>query len=228
MWQSVYEELGPLGLEIVTVALDTLPEKALPFIEAAKPTHTSLIDAAHLVDELFGFVNVPSAVWIDEEGMIVRPPEPAFAAHYKPGPSLPENASDFLRAARAEADAIKREPEKYMHALRDWIANGANSRYALPPDEVLARSQPRPIEEALGAAHFELGQYLYRHGQPDLAVNHFREANRLQPDNWTYRRQAWSMVKPGQTSNEVYGSDWLSDVRKIGGGENYYPPLDMD
>jgi len=28
VWQSVYEELGPQGLEIVTVALDTLPEKA--------------------------------------------------------------------------------------------------------------------------------------------------------------------------------------------------------
>ncbi len=213
----------------MTVALDTLGEKALPFIEAANPTHPSLIDAGHLVDELFGFVNVPCGVWIDEEGIIVRPPETAAPPSTpRPTPPLPDNAPAYVLEARAEANKIRREPEKYMAALHDWVAKGAKSRYALPPEEVLARSKPRPIEEALGAAHFELGQYLYRQGQTDLATGHFRQAHRLQPDNWTYRRQAWSMVTPGQGPTAVYDSDWLNDVRKIGGGENYYPPLDMD
>ncbi|MDP8922004.1 MAG: TlpA family protein disulfide reductase, partial [Chloroflexota bacterium] len=60
MWQELRRELHPRGLEIVTVALDAEPEAARPWIEAARPGHPSLIDRAHLVDELFGIVNVPS------------------------------------------------------------------------------------------------------------------------------------------------------------------------
>ena len=113
-----------------------------------------------------------------------------------------------------------------MAALRDWAARGAESRFALAPDEVVRRSRPRPIEEATAAAHFELGQHLYRTGRCDDAVGQFRAAHRLQPDNWTYKRQAWNLLPPGQDPLEVYGGDWLTDVQKIG-AENYYPPLEL-
>jgi hypothetical protein len=67
VWQALRTELHPKGLEIVTVALDTGgAEAARPWIEAARPEHPSLIDQAHITDELFGFVNVPNGVWIDE------------------------------------------------------------------------------------------------------------------------------------------------------------------
>ena len=84
MWQALRNELHPAGVEVVTVALDTGgADAARPFIEAAQPEHPSLIDQAHVTDELFGFVNVPNAVWIDEAGMIVRP---AHGAHIKKSP----------------------------------------------------------------------------------------------------------------------------------------------
>ena len=64
---------------MVSVALDTGgAQAAAPWIDRAKTTHPALIDAAHVLDELLGIVNVPSGVWIDEDGIIVRPPEPAF------------------------------------------------------------------------------------------------------------------------------------------------------
>ena len=73
------EELHPKGLEVVTVALDTEGLAAAKhWIERAEPEHPSLVDQQHLMDELFGVVNVPTGIWIDEEGTIVRPPEPAF------------------------------------------------------------------------------------------------------------------------------------------------------
>jgi hypothetical protein len=125
-----------------------------------------------------------------------------------------------------EARKIQTDPETYVAALQDWIENGSASRYALSPEEVRERSRPRPFDEALAAAHFELGAYLQRTGRPDAAVPHWREAHRLQPDNWTYKRQAWSMADPLQGPTDLYDGDWLGDVRKTG-AENYYPPLRM-
>ena len=84
MWQALRNELHPKGLEIVTVALDVDPEAARAWIEQTKPNHPSLIDSAHRVDELFGVVNVPNGVWIDENGTIVRPVEPAWPERESP------------------------------------------------------------------------------------------------------------------------------------------------
>jgi hypothetical protein len=75
VWQELRAELQDDGLEVVTVALDSAgPEAARPWIERARPEHPALIDEHHRLDELFGIVNVPSGVWIDEAGVIVRPP----------------------------------------------------------------------------------------------------------------------------------------------------------
>ena len=218
MWQTLRAELHPHGLEIVTVALDTGGAAAARrWIDAAHPEHPALIDQAHQLDALLGIVNVPSGVWIDEQGMIVRPPEPAFPQrpafqNVDPdNPVLIERYRDNPRGLEVVREVLKLriEPEAYVAALRDWVANGAASRYALAPDEVVRRSRPRPAEVAEAAA-----------------VGWFRRAHRLQPGNWTYKRQAWSFADPRQGPTELYEGDWLSDVRAIG-AENYYPPLDL-
>ncbi len=227
-WQALRDELYPQGLEIVTVALDTLGlETAGRWIQAAAPEHPSLIDQAHVVDPLFGIVNVPSGVWIDEGGTVVRPPEPAFPTRpaFRDRPA-PEGLDPYRAAALAESKKIRVEPEKYVAALKDWVVRGEKSRFALKPEEVVRRSRARSPEAARAAAHFELGQHLHRAGHAAAAVRHFREAHRLQPDNWTYRRQAWSFANRSQGPSPDYESNWLADVLKIG-AENYYPPLEM-
>jgi hypothetical protein len=229
VWQELRTELYPKGLEVVTVALDVGGEQAAgPWIDYAKPTHPSLIDEAHLMDELLGVVNVPSGIWIDEDGTIVRPPEPAF-----PGRAviaelpLPAEAPPRIAEMMRETAKIRIDPARYVAALRDWADRGSDSPYALDPGEVVARSTPRPPEASRAAACFELGQHLHRAGHPDDAVAWFREAHALQPANWTYKRQAWEFVDPIiQGPSEQYEGDWLSDVRKIG-AENYYPPVDL-
>ena len=232
MWQALRTELRPQGVEVVTVALDTGgADAAGPWIDAAGPEHPSLIDAEHRLDELLGITNVPMGVWIDEEGMLVRPPE---VAH--PGTSvlrdmiakhgMPTDGPQLMLDQLAEAAQIRVAPERYAAALRDWAANGADSEYALVPDEVVARSRPRPPEASEAAAHFELGQHLHRAGDVDAAREHFRAAHRLDPDNWTYKRQAWSFEDPLQGPTEHYDSDWLSEIRARG-HETYYPLPDL-
>ncbi len=244
MWQAFRDQLHREGFEIVTVALETAgPEPCRPYIEAASPEHPSLIDQYHRTAELFGVVNIPNGVWIDEEGMIVRPAEPAPApasierpsgsalAGFEPPPRLME--------ILGEASKIQSSPELYERALRDWVANGSMSRFVLSPEEVVARSQGRNRDGALGQAHFELAAHLEGLGHHDDAVAHYREAHRLMPANFSYKRQAWSLEpsggdldgpvarfwqgpRDGQETDWPYAGDWLTDVRAMG-AENYYP-----
>jgi hypothetical protein len=239
VWQELRSELYPRGLEIVSVGLDTLGAEACrPFIEAAQPEHPSLIDAHHTVARLFGVINIPNSVWIDEDGMIVRPAEaapPPRRAQPLAGATpaeLPQRVIDIF----TEASKIRSQPESYHAALEDWIEHGAESRFALSPDEVVARSRPRGADAARGHAHFQLASQLEIDGHHDAAVVHFREAHRLVPDNFSYRRQAWSL-EPGpdgplarfwqgpsddDPESWPYDGDWVTDVRQFG-AENYYP-----
>ena len=227
MWQQLRSELNPSGLEIVTVALDSAgPDAARPWIEAARPEHPALIDEGHLLDELFGIVNVPSGVWVDEDGVILRPPEPAFAARPDWAEGVGEGAAEYQRRTVQLEEQLLVEDEKYLAAVRDWARHGPASRYVLSPEEVMARSQPRSRAESEAAAHFELGTHLQRLGHGAEAVAHFRAAHRLQPANWTYKCQAWSFVNAHLGPSAEYDSDWATEVERSG-VERYYPPLDM-
>jgi tetratricopeptide (TPR) repeat protein len=229
VWQDLRARWHPLGLEVVTVALDVEASDARPFIEQAHAEHPSLIDEAHVTDELFGFVNVPNGVWIDEDGMIVRPSEPAhpgrnpFTETFRTIDlsTLPPDVADVLREARK----IKSDPDLYAAMVDDWIEHGRKSRYALTPDEVIRRSDPRTGAESTAAAEFELGQYLHRAGDHAAAIPHWREAHRLYPANWTYKRQAWNFEDPmRQGHTDAYDGSWYEDIQKIG-AENYYPEI---
>jgi hypothetical protein len=228
VWQEVRSELAPQGLEIVTVAMDTQGAAAAgAWIDAARPEHPSLIDAEHSLGALLGIVNVPMGVWIDEDGVLVRPAEPAFAPRVGfREMKIPDAAPPRMKEMIAEAMKMRVDPTTYVAALRDWAAKGRNSRFALSPEEVVRRSAPRPPEVSLAAANFELAQHLHRAGHEEAARPFFRQAHRLQPENWTYKRQAWSLIDPLQGPSEHYDSDWLADVRKLG-AENYYPKLEM-
>jgi hypothetical protein len=236
---------------VVTVSLELSgPEVSRPYIEAAAPEHPSLLDPTHRVDALFGVVNIPNVVWIDEAGMIVRPPEPGWPGGRKELPrALGSSLPKMGRAPRAPAPpadapglsavlASGQDRESYSDAIRDWVDKGAGSEYALSPAEVVARSQPRSMAASEGAAHFELANHLWRAGRRELAVVHFNECHRLQPDNWTYKRQAWSLIGSETVGGEFgrfaqgpveghegdwpFASDFQSDVSLLGVGE-YYP-----
>jgi tetratricopeptide (TPR) repeat protein len=193
---------------IVTVSLELSdPDVSRPFIEAANPTHPSLLDPKHQLDALFGVVNIPNVIWIDETGMIVRPPEPGWP----PGDGYPDwlqgfvddrNAAVEKRAADIEQDDPElaarlrggQNRETYADAIRDWARNGAESSFAMTPSQFLEASTERGVDKSEGAAHFELANHLWTTGDRESAINHFNQAHRLQPDNWTYKRQAWSLV----------------------------------
>ncbi len=242
MWQALRQELHPKGFELVTVGLDALgADGCRPFIEAAQPQHPSLIDAHHVLAEAFGVTNIPQSIWIDEQGMIVRPaetaPAPPQPGGRPPRVDMPSETPQRFKDIMTEAAKITQNAEAYHAALRDWVEKGAASRFALSPEQVIARSRPRNADVALGHAHFELACELERRGHHEAAVQHFREAHRLVPDSWTFRRQAWSLEQvvdgplarfwqgpsPDHPEDWPYEGDWLKDIRREG-AENYNDP----
>jgi peroxiredoxin len=228
-WQALHEELSPAGVTIVTVALDTDIEAARPFHDAVQPTHPSLVDPAHVLNELVGMINVPLAIWIDEAGTIVRPPEHALQSG-QPSPEsqaleafisqMPERERKIVKEMRAN----RGDTGRYTAAVRDWADKGATSRYVLSEREVIERSRPRPPAFGLAAAHFELAQHVHRAGFPRDAVTHFEEAHRLDPTNWSYYREALSLADPAW--GHVYERDLLREVEVVG-TETFHSPLDM-
>jgi hypothetical protein len=184
---------------------------------------------------VFGVANLPNAVWIDEAGTLVRP---AHTAHVRRSQlremAIPDGLPPRIADTLAEVKKFRvTDATQYRAAIDDWIANGSASRWAMTPDEVVAASRPRPREHAEAAAAFDLGQHLWRAGNRDAAVRWFRRAHELQPENWTYKRQAWSFATtpPGELSDmlqgptDLYDGNWLDDVRRVG-AENYYRPFD--
>lgn len=231
MWQALHAEIAPRGGAVVTVALDVLADRAAPWVQAAAPSHPSVLDASHVTDELLGFVNVPMAVWVDEHGRIVRPAERASIDPPPPDTPVPEGLPERLGQMMVEVRKIPRDGPVYRSAILDWIDRGPDSPYVLSPDTVVARSAERPATHARAAACFELGHALFQRGGTDAAAPWWREAHRSYPENWTYKRQAWTLVTTpeGQPSdliqgpNDVYEGNWLDDVVAAGGGDRYYP-----
>ncbi len=118
-----------------------------------------------------------------------------------------------------------RDTDRYAAAVRDWVSNGARSRFVLTPTEVAQRSRQRTPDAAMAAAEYELGQHLHREGHKLDAVPHFQEAHRLDPENWSYPRNAFAIVDRDEMG-DPYGTDLLGEVARVG-PDTFYPQLDM-
>jgi hypothetical protein len=232
VWRDLRDELRPAGLEVVTVSLDSQGTASRRWIAAAAPTHPSLIDRTHQLARLFGVANVPSGIWIDEAGTVVRPPGPAFPgrpAYLDRQPdysSLPPQQVRLRRKGRQIAAALERRGDylAYPRALRNWVSMGNES----PPvvKAGVAQEAGWTRRQSLGEAHFELGLHLLDMGRGASARRHLQAASRLHPASWTIKRQAWSLGEQMGATAEALQERWLRQVSRAG-AETYYPALDL-
>ena len=179
------------------------PVRSAPPSERIPLTHTALIDQEHLVSKLYSMVNVPTAVWINEQGEIVRPNETAYV-------------DDRLKHIHGLESA------PYVAALRDWAARGERSAYVWSEDRLRERLAPTDSNWPQATAEFGLAEYLYKAGHLPEAIRHFKEAQRLNPESWNYKRQAWLL----SDSKRDYGTTFREEVAKLA-GKKYYPVRDL-
>ena len=172
-----------------------------PLYDDAKATYTTLVDVNHIVSSLFDMVNVPTGVWIDEEGQIVRWNEGTYATKHK-------------------LDGFPFGTDRYTPAVRDWVKNGADSEFAMTSEAMAERFTAPSEDESLAEPTFRLGVYFHQTGDEKRANRYWEEAQRLNPESWNYHRQDWSFTP------EEANKNWMKKVGQLD-GKPYYEPLDL-
>ena len=186
---------------VITVALDRATD-ARPWIEAAAPIHPSLIDERHQLGELYNMVNVPTVVWIDEAGQIVRPNDVAFTT---------EKGGRYASVSTAEQIVL----------LRRWV------RGELPeatPERARHQISMASPESQTARAHFGLGWWLHEQGLVEEAQGQFSIAGDMAPGDFTIRRGTMPLrdADPFGPEFRMMVAEWLAE------GQTYYLPLPVE
>lgn len=165
-WKQLADELRADGLDVVTVALDEDPEAVRRWTQDGLPT---AVDAEHRLSDVFGVVQVPSTVWLDEQGRVVKPP------------TIAPGDDQWQEWTKVEAGT-------HHEALRRWARTG----------EVPAVTTTTSDDAELRAARAErrLAAWLHRNGHAAAAEEHFAAAVALAPLDFSIRRA--SMPLRGQ------------------------------
>jgi hypothetical protein len=169
VWQSIYEELKSENFEIISVAQDTGGEEAAGYIfDDANVSYTAIIDVNHQISSLYNLVNVPSGVWIDEQGTIMRINEGTYA-------------KEHMNGAWGTND--------YVPIVRDWVAKGADSEHVWDRSKVRESIIQRTPEAERAQPAFRLGGYYFTNDNDEKAEQYWTMAQELDPTSWNYLRQ---------------------------------------
>lgn len=204
VWQSIYEELKSENFEIISVAQDTGGEEAAGYIfDDANVSYTAIIDVNHQISSLYNLVNVPSGVWIDEQGTIMRINEGTYA-------------KEHMNGAWGTND--------YVPIVRDWVAKGADSEHVWDRSKVRESIIQRTPEAERAQPAFRLGGYYFTNDNDEKAEQYWTMAQELDPTSWNYLRQDLLYEEGGSA-----GPEWRARREKIeGAGGNYYAPLEIE
>jgi len=200
VWQALKTELANNGFQVLAVALDRSADDVRPFAEAAAATYPILVDSEHVVADLYRIINVPTGLWIDERGRIVRP-----------------NDAVFGNDTFAHMTGVTSGP--HLDAIRAWVKTGA-----LPfgsDADVRARQVLPTADEQLARAEYTLAWFLHRQGRTEAAERHFLRAGELAPHDWTIRRGSMPIrgLDPMGEALMPLWSEWVA------AGLPYYPPM---
>jgi peroxiredoxin len=169
-WQALADELSPAGLVVLAVALDDDPEVVRPFTEGM--SLPVLLDRQHLLSELYAISNVPTVVWIDEVGTIVRPNGLIFGT---------DTFADFTGVDSTPA----------LDQLRSWVLDGVAP---LEPKDAAGAIEDLSDDELDARLHFRVGVEAKRRGNDDVAHVHLRKAGQLAPMDFSVRRAAMPLL----------------------------------
>lgn len=201
-WHALADELGDAGLVVVPVALDDDPEEVRPFTSTIDlPV---LLDRQHVLSELYAVSNVPTVIWIDESGTIVRP-----------------NGLAFGTDTFAEFTGVTSAP--HLDAVRRWVLTGELPMSAIEAVGAVADLDDDEIDARL---HFRIGIQARLQGNPESAEAHLRRAGALAPMDFSVRRAAMPLL-----GEDPFGQEFLDlyeDWKAVGAPYHGLPVVDGD
>ncbi len=202
-WQDVYQDLAQHDFVLIAAAQDTGGEAvAREWYDKAGASYVTLVDETHAISSLYGLVNVPSAIWIDESGTIRRIDEGTYATTHKMG------EIEFGRT-------------DYAPMVVDWVSRGDASEYV---QAAVSLDSWNAVDDdaALADPTFKLGVYFHKQGD-DAKANHYWEAAQaLDPRSWNYARQDWSFTP------EEAGPNFQKKYESMEGKPFYQPIEGLD
>ncbi|MGI9659670.1 MAG: hypothetical protein ACR2OD_12230 [Gaiellaceae bacterium] len=160
--------------------------------------------------------NVPSAVWIDEAGDVVRSTEDCGSSDAW---RFTLDRDTHEMPPEAAADAAARHAV-YFDAVRDWARRGADSRHVRGAADASVEASVADRDEARAAAFFRLAVHLRESGDRDGARSWMHEAAALSKRSWRIKRELWTLDDPGN----LFAGDFWSEVDALGDQRYYDPP----
>ena len=149
---------------MIAVAIDENVEKLREL--AADITFPVLVDADHVLTELYAISNVPTVVLINEDDSIAMPNWSAYGSDL------------FIQFTGVESD-------KQHDRIRRWVRE---DDAGMTPDEAVAAVHDLSPAEEAARLHFRLATHLRDIGDQAGADRNFDRAAELAPDDWTIRR----------------------------------------
>ena len=152
---------------------------------------------------------MPSAAWIDEDGRIVRIDEGTYAKVHELG---------------VGDQAISFGTNVYEPALKDWMANGAQSRYVQPAATVTGNIRKLSADQQRADAAFCLGNLFRRCGIGAKADQYWKMAADLNPHSVNFIRQNLTLSEEGSAGEQFRAM--REEFERT--GRDYYRPMDID
>lgn len=162
----MHDELAADGFGVIAVAIDEHVDAVRPLTENI--TYPVLIDREHLLTELLAISNVPTVIWIDEQGRIARP-----------------NATEFGSNTFAEFTGVDADEHKALVAA--WVHDGV---VPVAPAEAAEAVTDLDAHEVAARLHFRIAVHLQRRDDADGASRNFDRAVELAPLDFTISRAA--------------------------------------
>jgi hypothetical protein len=153
---------------VIAVAIDEAADTIRDYIRESTSgiTYPVLVDAQHLLTELYTISNVPTVVLIDENDAIAQPNWNAYAT---------DTFKDFTGIeSGAQLDAVRR-----------WVVDGQT---LMTQEDARGAIDDLSADEEAARLHFRIAVHLRNSGDEAGAERNFDEACTLAPHDWTIRR----------------------------------------